>query len=183
MGLQLPQFKAAADSLGLGVLNVHAHTSAHTSDELEGAFETAVRGGAGGVVIGVNAMFYGTDAQLVALADRYRMPTMYMDDAPVSAGGLISYNADRNAGNRLEGKYVGRILKGEKPADMPVEQSTKTILAINLKTAKALGIKVPISLLGRADEVIELGDGNFLQGWVPRRRHPLLCTRSSRPCR
>jgi putative ABC transport system substrate-binding protein len=149
--LQLPQVQAAADALGVGLLNVNAHTL----DELEGAFETAVRGGVGGMVIGANATFYGTDTQLVALADRYRLPTMYMDDAPVSAGGLICYNTDQNAGNRLEGSYVGRILKGEKPTDMPVEQSTKTKMMINLNAAKALGITVPTSLLARADQVIE----------------------------
>jgi putative ABC transport system substrate-binding protein len=149
--LQLPIIQAAAGSLGLGVLNV----SVHSLDELDGAFETAVRSGASGMVIGVNGTFYGGGAQLVALADRYRLPTVHMDDAPVRAGGLISYNTDRNAGNRLVGVYVGRILKGEKPADMPVEQSTKMKLLINLKTAGALGISVPISLLGRADEVIE----------------------------
>jgi len=149
--LQLPQVQAAADSLGLSVLDV----SVHGSEELEGAFETAVRGGAGGMVVGVNGLFYALATQLVALADRHRLPTLYMDDAPVSAGGLISYTTDRNAGNRLEGNYVGRILKGEKPTDMPVEQSTKTKMMINLMAAKALGITVPASLLARADEVIE----------------------------
>ena len=150
-GIQLPKVQAAADSLGLSLLVVPVHSS----DELEGAFETTVRGGAGGVVTGVNTMFYSNVTRLVALADRYRQPTMYMDDAFVSAGGLISYNTDRNAGNRLAGVYAGRILKGEKPADMPVEQSTRMRMKINLKTAKALGITVPLPLLGRADEVIE----------------------------
>jgi putative ABC transport system substrate-binding protein len=150
-GLELPKVQAAADSLGLSVL----YASVHGSDELGGAFEAAVRGGAGGMVIGVNGLFYTTATQLVDLAARYRLPTMYMDDAPVSAGGLISYNTDRNTGNRLAGDYVGRILKGERPADMPVEQSTKMKMMINLKTAKTLGITVPTPLTARADEVIE----------------------------
>ena len=83
------------------------------------------------------------------------MPAIYADDKPVREGGLISYGADQDDGYRLLGNYAGRVLKGEKPADMPVQQSTKTRLLINLKTAKALGITVPTTLLGRADEVIE----------------------------
>ena len=150
-GLQLPQVQAAADSLGLSVLNVYAHTR----DELEGAFETAVRGGAGGMVIGTDLIFYVFYSQLVALADRYRLPAMYMDPSFVIAGGLISYSPDLLDITRLMGNYVGRILKGEKPADIPVQQSTRTKLMINLKTAAAMGITVPIPLLGRADEVIE----------------------------
>ena len=118
-GLQLPQVQAAADSLGLSVLNVYAHTP----DELEGAFETAVRGGAGGMVIGTDAIFYPLATQLVALADRYRLPTMYMEVGASIAGGLISYSTDARDGDRLVGDYVGRILKGAKPADIPVQQS------------------------------------------------------------
>jgi putative tryptophan/tyrosine transport system substrate-binding protein len=149
--IQLRQVKAAADSLGLGVL----HVQAHTSGELESAFETAVRGGAGGMVTGPDPVFNSFAAQLVALSDRYRLPTMYTEPSIVIAGGLVSYGVDSVEAVRLQGNYVARILKGEKPADMPVQQSTKTILAINLKTAKALGITVPTPLLGRADEVIE----------------------------
>jgi putative ABC transport system substrate-binding protein len=149
--LQLPQVQAVADSLGLGVLNVYAHTS----DELEGAFEAAVRGGAGGMVIGPDVVFYSLSSQLVALADRYRLPTMYMDSSFVIAGGLISYSTDQREVDRLTGDDLGRVLKGEKPADIPVQLLTKTMLMINLKTAKASGITVPTPLLGRADEVIE----------------------------
>jgi putative ABC transport system substrate-binding protein len=149
--LQLPQVQAVADSLGLSVLNVYAHTS----DELERAFDAAVRGGAGGMVIGPDIVFYGLSSQLVALADRYRLPTMYMDSSFVIAGGLISYSTDQREVDRLTSDDLGRVLKGEKPADIPVLQAAKTILIINLKTAKALGITVPTPLLGRADEVIE----------------------------
>jgi putative tryptophan/tyrosine transport system substrate-binding protein len=143
--------EAAADSLGLGLLDV----SAHTGQEFEAAFETAVRGGAGGMIVGADPLFVIGFAQLVAIAARYRLPTIYFDDQPVKAGGLVSYSSDKDEDHRVQGRYVGRILKGEKPADIPVMQATKTILAINLKTAKALAITVPISLLGRADEVIE----------------------------
>jgi ABC transporter substrate binding protein len=86
---------------------------------------------------------------------RYRLPTIYLDAQIAKAGGLVSYSSDKDEDNRILGRYVGRILKGAKPADIPVMQSTKTIMAINLKTAKALGIEVPKSLLARADEVIE----------------------------
>jgi putative ABC transport system substrate-binding protein len=130
-------------------------TGVFTQDELESAFETAVRGGAGGMIVGADAVFYAFATQLVALADRYRLPTMYMEVGAPIFGGLISYSTDAYDADRLMGNYVGRILKGEKPADIPVQQSTRTKLIINLKTAKSLGITVPTSLLVRADEVIE----------------------------
>ena len=107
------------------------------------------------MVIGTDLIFYAFSTQLVALADRYRLPAMYMDPSFVIDGGLISYSPDARDVTRLMGNYVGRILKGEKPADIPVQQSTRTKLMINLKTAAAMGITVPIPLLGRADEVIE----------------------------
>jgi putative ABC transport system substrate-binding protein len=91
----------------------------------------------------------------VAVAARYRLPTLFVAEAAVKAGGLISYGSDHEELHRHLGRYAGRILKGEKPADLPVQLSTKTILSINLKTAKDLGITVPTPLLGRADEVIE----------------------------
>jgi putative tryptophan/tyrosine transport system substrate-binding protein len=150
--LQLPQIQAAADSLGLSLLNVYAHSP----DDFEAAFDTAIRAGAGGMIVGLDGLFNaGSATQLVALASRYRLPTMYYQDRIVKAGGLISYAVDYDEVNVTLGRYAGRILKGEKPADLPVQQSTKTILIINLKTAKALGITVPLSLLGRADEIID----------------------------
>ena len=149
--LVIPLIQAAADSLGLGLLNVDAHAP----HEFEAAFETAVRGGAGGIILGSDSVFFAGFKQLVAVAARYRLPTIYFDDVAVKDGGLIAYTSDMGENIRVVGRYAGRILKGEKPADIPVQQSTKAKLIINLKTAKALGITVPISLLARADEVIE----------------------------
>jgi putative ABC transport system substrate-binding protein len=150
--LQIQQVQAAANSFGLGVLNVYARNP----DEFDAAFEAAVREGAGGMIMGTDAVFQaGNATTLTAVAARYRLPTIYVDDWPVKAGGLVSYAADQDEPHRVVGRYAGRILKGEKPADIPVQLSTTTTLIINLKTAKALGITVPPPLLGRADEVIE----------------------------
>jgi putative ABC transport system substrate-binding protein len=151
--LSLTNIQAAADSLGLGLLNVNAHTS----DEFEAAFETAVRAGAGGMIVGPDGLFEFADGvQLADVAARYKLPTIYFYDATVrNAQGLIGYGVDLYESERAMGRYAGRILRGEKPADIPATQPSKTIMIINLKTAKVLGISVPTSLLLRADEVIE----------------------------
>jgi putative tryptophan/tyrosine transport system substrate-binding protein len=150
--LQTQQIQAAANSLGLGISYVYAHNP----DEFDAAFQAAVREGAGGMVIGADALFAGGNATtLAAVAGRYRLPAIYVDDVPVKSGGLISYAADQDEPHQFVGRYAGRILKGEKPADIPVQLSTRTTLIINLKTAKAMGITVPTPLLVRADEVIE----------------------------
>jgi putative ABC transport system substrate-binding protein len=154
--LDTEAFQAGAHSLGLNPLIVNAR---NLGGELDAAFETSVREGAGGMVVGSSTIFYGDFygdiTRIVALTARYNLPTIFVNDQFVRAGGLISYGTDADAGHRLLGNYVGRILKGEKPADIPVQQSTTIKLVINLKTAKALGITVPTLLLGRADEVIE----------------------------
>jgi putative ABC transport system substrate-binding protein len=149
--LQMQHFEAAANSFGLEIMNVYARNP----DEFDTAFETAVRGSSGGMIIGSDTLFSRNSTQLPAIAARYRLPTIYVDEASVRAGGLINYSADFDESTRILGGYAGRILKGEKPADIPVQLSTKTKLIINLKAAKALGITVPMTLLGRADEVIE----------------------------
>jgi putative ABC transport system substrate-binding protein len=145
------EIEAAARSLGVNMLIVNARKP----EEFEAAFETGVREGADAMVVGSEGTFIAATTPLVALAARYRLPAIYADDKPVREGGLISYSADQDEGYRLVGTYAGRILKGEKPADMPVQQSTTTKLVINLKTTEAMGITVPTPLLGRADQVIE----------------------------
>jgi putative ABC transport system substrate-binding protein len=143
--------QAAARSLGL---QLHV-LQASTERDFDTAFATLAQQRAGGFVIGGDAFFTSKIERLAALALHYAMPTIYQFRAFAAAGGLMSYGADLKDLNRQAGAYVGRILKGEKPADLPIQQSTKVELFINLKTAKALGLTVPLPLLGRADEVIE----------------------------
>jgi putative tryptophan/tyrosine transport system substrate-binding protein len=118
-------------------------------------FATILKLRAGGVMIGNDPFFNGRSKQLAELALHYAVPTIYQYRAFAAAGGLMSYGSSFTEPFRQTGVYAGRILKGEKPADLPVVQSTKVELILNLKTAKALGITVPLPLIGRADEVIE----------------------------
>jgi len=143
--------KLAASKLGLEV----AVLSASTEDELEGVFVALVERGAHALVIG-NDIFFATRAkQLATLSQRHAVPTISAYRAFAQAGDLASYGVAIPEQYRLAGNYVGRILKGEKPAEMPVQQPTKFELVINLKTAKSLGLTVPPTLLATADEVIE----------------------------
>jgi putative tryptophan/tyrosine transport system substrate-binding protein len=142
---------AAARSLGL---QLHILEASSESD-FEPAFTKLALIRVGGLVIGPDPFFVGRSAQLAALALRKAVPTVFAFRQFVSAGGLMSYGGSLTDVYRLAGVYVGRVLKGEKPADLPVHQSTKVELMINLKTAGALGLTLPASLLARADEVIE----------------------------
>jgi hypothetical protein len=143
--------QAAARILGLGlhVLN------ASTERDFDVVFANLIQLRAGGLVIGTDAFFSSRLEQLAALSVRYAVPTVYHFREFAAAGGLISYGGSITDAFQEAGAYTGRILKGEKPADLPIQQVTKVELIINLKTAKALGLTFPLSLLGRADEVIE----------------------------
>jgi len=124
--------------------------------DLEPAFATLVEQGAGAVMVGDFAILAGVSDHIIALAARHNVPTIYPARFYSAAGGLISYSADlADAHRQLGAQYVGRILKGAKPADLPVQQPTKFELVINLKTAKALGLTIPETLLATADEVIQ----------------------------
>ena len=141
----------AAHALGARLMILDASSPR----DIESTFEVLVGQRVGGLVVSGEIFFLSQRDRLVELAVRYAVPTIYAYREFPLAGGLMSYGTDILDGYRLAGIYTGRILKGEKPADLPVQQATKVELVINLKTAKTLGLTMPLALLGRADLVIE----------------------------
>jgi putative tryptophan/tyrosine transport system substrate-binding protein len=145
------ELQAAARPLDLNLLILNVSNEG----ELEPAFTVLVRQGAGGIVVGGDSIFIRLSDRIATLAAYTRVPAIYTYSETTAVGGLVSYGTDYEAAARKVGEYVGRILNGEKPADLPVQQVTKLRLVINMKTAKALGLTFPTSVLVRADEVIE----------------------------
>jgi putative ABC transport system substrate-binding protein len=143
--------QAAAGVLGVRILVLNGGTAS----DISRAFATLIERQAGALLISSDNWFFAARDQITSLAARYAIPTMFGDRTSAAAGGLLSYGNDFPDVNRQVGLYAGRILKGEKPADLPVVQPTKFELVINLKTAKALGLTIPETLLATADEVIQ----------------------------
>jgi putative ABC transport system substrate-binding protein len=148
---QLKDFVSAAH-----ILNVELHVlNSGTDSELEKAFADLKESRASGLVISTDPFFTSRPDKLAQLASQYAIPAVSKGREFAAAGGLLSYGSDTADTYRLAGVYTGRVLKGEKPADLPVQQATKVELFINMRTAKAFGVSLPLSLLGRADEVFE----------------------------
>jgi putative ABC transport system substrate-binding protein len=149
--LETRELQGAAVVVGVRLLLLNASNP----PEIEEAFANIVAQRAGALLLGTDPLFISTRDQLIKLANRYLIPTIYPFREDVVAGGLMSYGSSNRDSFRLVGDYTGRILNGNQPANLPVQQTTKIEMAINLKTAQILGLTVPLPLLGRADEVIE----------------------------
>jgi putative tryptophan/tyrosine transport system substrate-binding protein len=149
--IQLRDVPVATRALGLQIVVQHVSSER----DLETAFTTFGRQRAGGLVVASDPFFYSVREQLAALAARHALPAIYADREYVADGGLMSYGTSISDAYRQAGVYTGRILKGDKPADLPVQQAVKVELTVNLQTAKALGVEMPLALLMRINEAIE----------------------------
>jgi putative ABC transport system substrate-binding protein len=141
----------AAEALGVKMLLFNVNSPI----DLDESFARVQGAGAGALVVNSDAVFQNNPQKVIALAARHRLPTMYFIPEYANDGGLIGYGTNYSDAYRQVGDFVGRVLKGERPENLPVQQVTKIELAINTRTAKSLGLVVPLALLGRADEVIE----------------------------
>ena len=144
-------FQSAALALGLRLQLI----TAVTESDIAGAFANAVRQHVGALIVGADRPFNSVQAQIISLSNRYSLPTLFFRRGAVADGALASYGTDGSEALRRAGVYTGRILKGDRPTDLPVQRTTKFELVINLKTAKALGVNVSQDMLSIADEVIE----------------------------
>jgi putative ABC transport system substrate-binding protein len=148
---QIEEIRTATGARNLGFVLGEARSDA----ELDAAFAALMHAGAAAVIEGSDPVFIGAAQHIVALTMRYKVPTIFFEDEPVRGGGLMSYAASLSDSFRQVGSYVGRILRGDKPSDLPVLQPTKFELVINLRAASALGLMIPPGILAIADEVIE----------------------------
>ena len=150
-GSQLTEFTSAARALGL---QLHI-LNANNEHDIDTAFESLLQMRAQALAVGADPFFASQRDRLITLAARYAVPTIYEWEDFAESGGLMSYGSSITDGYRLAGNYAGKILKGDKPADLPIMQPVKFELVINLKAAKAIGLEIPPQLLARADEIIE----------------------------
>jgi putative ABC transport system substrate-binding protein len=148
---EMNELVAASRTLGVHLATVNASKD----DGIEPAIEALVAQGVGALLVTASGLFTANNARIIALAARHRLPAIYQNSVFTRNGGLLSYGSDLTDSYHLAGVYAGRILNGEKPAELPVQQAVKIDMILNLKTAKALGLNVPQSILLRADEVIE----------------------------
>ena len=148
---QVKEMQAAAQAVGQPLLVVEAGTE----EQVDRAFAMMAERNVAAIVYAANLFFQVVGDRLVALAARYRIPSLYEWREFVTAGGLMSYSTDRNEVGQTAGNYAARVLKGERPSDLPVVQSSRFEFVINLKTAKVMDLEIPPTLLARADEVIE----------------------------
>jgi putative ABC transport system substrate-binding protein len=145
------ELETAVRAMGQKIISVKAATE----QEINAAFSTVAKSGAGALFVGGGAFFNARRSQIIGLAALHAIPAIYVFSGTADAGGLVSYGASQTDAYRRAGVYVARILKGERPGDLPVELPTKFELVINLKTAKTLSLTVPPALIARADEVIQ----------------------------